>query len=284
MMKEKTSIIVMSHNYGRFLKQSIQSVLNQSVFPKEILVINDASEDETEDVAKSFGEKIKYFKVDFRNAQKTRNFGLEKSTGEYILYLDADDYLQYDCLELMEREMKKDCGVDLVYSGRFHRGRKGLLRSIGVANYWEPQDFCYKDLMKNNYISITSLIRKEKFCGFDEDIERFQDWEAWLSFLKNGKAVKIAKGLFTVRFHGKNRTFTVAGEIERVKILVKHGFLDILAEDYKEKNTLLSQKDQEIQTLSQILFEKNQQVALMESSRFWKLRGYYMKLRARVVR
>ena len=224
-MDDQTSVVITSHNYGRFLDSAVNSVLNQTVNPKEIIVVNDASDDNTEEVASSFGDKIQYFPVNFRNAQKSRNYGLSKASGEYVVFLDADDYFRNDFLEKTQNIMQTNSKILLVYSDRENIGNEDLLASIGQSSKWKSKNFNYNDLRKYNYISLPSLIRKKNFKGFDEKIRRFQDWEAWLNFLRPDSAVRIPEPLFYVRFHEQNKTFTEHKSIEKIKVLYKHGIL-----------------------------------------------------------
>jgi glycosyltransferase involved in cell wall biosynthesis len=227
-------VIITSHNYGRFLGFAIDSALRQTVKPKEIIVVDDASDDNTEEVAKSFDDKIHYFKVNFRNVAKSRNFGFSKASGEYVVFLDADDYFREDFLEKTQYVLQKNRKILLVYSDRTNIGDEDTIKSINQSRNWKSQNFNYKDLRKNNYISLPSLIRKNNFNGFDEKIKGFEDWEAWLNFLGPGLAKRIPEPLFFVRFHKQNKTFIEHKGIERLKILNKHGVLNDKSIDRKK--------------------------------------------------
>ena len=221
----KTSVIITSHNYGRFLGSAIDSALGQTVKPKEVIVIDDASEDNTEEIAKSFGNKIRYFKVNFRNVSKTRNFGLSVASGEYVVFLDADDYFRGDFLEKTQHVIQKSLRIKLVYSDRIHVGFENLLENRNQSINWNSQRFDYKSLQKDNFISLPSLIRKNGFKGFDENIKGLEDWEAWLNFLRPDSAIWIREPLFFVRIHEQNKSIFENRSIERLKILFKHGIL-----------------------------------------------------------
>ncbi len=209
----------------------------QTVKPREIIVVDDASMDDTAEVASSFGDKIRYIRVDYRNSQLARNHGLSMADGEYVVFLDADDYLREDFLEKTQRIMQCDNKVLLVYSDRTNIGSRDLLAGVRQSTTWKTRDFNYDDLRKYNYISLTSLIRKNAFKGFDAKIRRLQDWEAWLNFLKPGSAVRIPEPLFHVRFHGNNKTFKENVNIERIKILFKHGILRTGSCDFRSAVT-----------------------------------------------
>jgi len=220
----KTSVIITSHNYGDFLSWCISSVLHQKRKPLEIIVIDDNSTDSTESVARSYDGCIDYYKVCFNNAQSTRNFGLSKAKGEYLLFLDADDFLDNDCLEIMERELDGNPELKLVYGDRYNFGKPDLLKRLHIGPYWQTVDFSIERLRKDNFISLTSLMRRSLFGGFDENIRRLQDWDAWLSLLKKDSDAKhIAWPLFHARFHGENITVDKNYFIEKLKVLVKHG-------------------------------------------------------------
>lgn len=234
----ETSVIITSHNYGRFLGFSIDSVLRQTVKPKEIIVVDDASEDNTEEIAKSFNDKIQYFKVNFRNVAVTRNFGCFKASGEYVVFLDADDYFREDFLEKTQYIMQKNSKILLVYSDRTNIGDEDVLKSIGQSENWRTQNYNYQDLRKYNYISLPSLIRKSSFKGFDEKIKGFEDWEAWLNFLGPGSAKRIPEPLFSVRFHKRNKTFAEQKSMERLKILNKHRIFNENNIEREEKPSL----------------------------------------------
>lgn len=224
----KTTVIIPCHNYGQFLSWAIASVLHQSRPAKEILVIDDSSTDNTSEVAASYKDLIRYFRVDFRCAQQTRNFGLDQASGEYILLLDADDFLDNQALELLEDALDSDDSLKLVYSGRYHFGAPKMIGELNFEFSWIPESFNLDRLRQANFISMPSLFRKSGFTGFDPKIKRFQDWDAWLSFLSSNTDAKcIPIPLHHVRFHGQNKTLRVENYSERFKVLAKHGLFKI---------------------------------------------------------
>lgn len=236
---QRTTVIIPCHNYGRYLSWCIESVLHQTRAAGEIIVVDDASDDETEAVARSFGDRIRYYRVDFRNAQKTRNFGFEKATLDYVLYVDADDFLDNDALYLMEAEMAANPQLRLVYSDRIHVGDPALTIQLGPDNHWRTQDFSLETLHRANFISMPSLLRRSTFAGFDERIRLNQDWDAWLGTLQDdAHAKRIARPLFYYRFHGKNKTVQENELTERFKIMIKHELIRTLTAGDEGRPTL----------------------------------------------
>jgi len=94
------AVIITCHNYGRFLGTAIRSVLAQTHAPAEILVVDDASDDETRQVAEQFADDgVRYLRVENRNAHLTRKAGVDQTTAEVVLFLDADNALNDDYIE-----------------------------------------------------------------------------------------------------------------------------------------------------------------------------------------
>lgn len=224
----KTSVIVPCHNYGRYLSWALASILHQTKPAREILVIDDSSDDETAEVARSYGDQVRYFRVSFRCAQRTRNFGLEQAQGEYVLFLDADDFLDNFCLEIFERELDENPPVKLAYSGRFHFGSESLIQQFGFGFCWIPPRFRIELLRQANFIPMPSLFRRSGFPGFDPRIRRLQDWDAWLGLLTSDEDARcVPVPLHHARFHGTNKTVLEPYASERLKVLAKHGLIDV---------------------------------------------------------
>src|ERR1035441_4104679 len=95
------SVIIPCFNQGRFLVRAIESVLEQSFQDFEIIVVNDGSSDETEQVAKGFGSKILYLEKPNAGLSAARNTGILSARGAYLVFLDADDLLDNEMLRHM---------------------------------------------------------------------------------------------------------------------------------------------------------------------------------------
>src|SRR5689334_14706815 len=85
------SVVIPSFNYGRFIGEAIQSVLNQTIPVEEIIVVDDDSTDDTAIIISSFGKCVRYIKQMNAGVCAARNRGVAESSGEYIAFLDADD-------------------------------------------------------------------------------------------------------------------------------------------------------------------------------------------------
>jgi glycosyltransferase involved in cell wall biosynthesis len=119
-----------------------------------------------------------------------RNQGVERTTADYILFLDDDLILEDDCLE------------------KFYNGVQG--HSFAYCNFWLrgaingqhiAHDFDPESLRKNNFISSCSIVKRSDFCGWDESLTRLVDWDVWLTMSERGYTGKwIDEFLFTATY------------------------------------------------------------------------------------
>lgn len=111
----KLSIIVPIYNVENYLSKCIDSLLNQDYEDYEIILINDGSTDNSENIAKNYQkkykEKIKLYTKENGGLSSARNYGMEKANGEYVFFVDSDDYIQPNCLAKI---MKKIDGKDIL--------------------------------------------------------------------------------------------------------------------------------------------------------------------------
>ena len=103
----KLSVIVPVYNTELYLDKCLESIVNQTFDDIEIIVVNDGSPDNSEGIIqkyiRNYPNKIKYFKKENGGLSDSKNFGVEKATGEYITFVDSDDYIDHDLyLQLLE--------------------------------------------------------------------------------------------------------------------------------------------------------------------------------------
>ncbi len=84
------SIIIPCFNYGRYLRDAIESVISQGYPHKEIIVVDDGSSDETKQIAEKY-QDVKYVYQDNQGLSAARNTGIKNSRGDFLVFLDADD-------------------------------------------------------------------------------------------------------------------------------------------------------------------------------------------------
>lgn len=176
------SIICPSYNKEKYISETINSVINQVYANWELLIIDDKSTDQTSEIVNQFvnqDQRIKFF-INSKNkgANFNRNYGLNKATGDYIIFLDADDILNKDCLNNRIIIMH-DSGLDFCV---FTLCTFNI--QIGDNNFlWQPNsknpinDFLSHKLPWQTMQLIWNKIFLIKLGGFDEQFKRLQDVE-----------------------------------------------------------------------------------------------------------
>ncbi len=115
----KISIIVPIYNAEKNIKKCLESINEQIALESEIevILINDGSTDNTDEIVKEYIEKhmknkdVKYFTKKNEGVAKTRNYGINKSTGDYILFVDSDDYISKDTIKILEPYIQKNIDI-----------------------------------------------------------------------------------------------------------------------------------------------------------------------------
>ena len=109
------SVIIPVYNGEKYIRKCLDSVINQTKKEIEIVVVNDGSADNTESIIKEYKDKrIKYFKNTNHGIGYSRNFGVSKSSGKYIMFLDSDDYIDKDeCKLLYEKCLEDDLDISI---------------------------------------------------------------------------------------------------------------------------------------------------------------------------
>lgn len=112
----KLSIIVPVYNTANKLSKCLDSLVNQTIKDIEIIIVNDGSTDNSEEIINQYKEKysnlIKYYKKENEGVAKTRNFGIEKANSDYILFVDSDDYIDITLIEKLKPYINRN--IDLI--------------------------------------------------------------------------------------------------------------------------------------------------------------------------
>ncbi|MCI8330684.1 MAG: glycosyltransferase [Bacilli bacterium] len=113
----KFSIIIPVYNTEKYLKRCIESVLNQTYQNFEIIIINDGSKDKSEEILKNYetNTKIKIIKQINHGVSYSRNVGIQKAKGDYIIFLDSDDLLEKDLLETINKNTNNEDMIKFSY-------------------------------------------------------------------------------------------------------------------------------------------------------------------------
>ena len=190
------SIIITCYNYGKFVKDAIDSAINQTYKPIEIVIVNDGSTDNSDDIIKSYlqNPNIVYVTQSNTGLSIARNNGIEKSTGEIIVCLDADDYFSPEYIENIVKnftDYKTIVSTDVYHTDEF-------LNLLG--HVWPTSPTTYTDLLTNNYVCVSSGFSRKLFDevgGYDSKMNRMgcEDWDLWIRMHKAGANVVVINSL-----------------------------------------------------------------------------------------
>lgn len=208
----KVDVIIPTFNRAEFLESAIKSVLNQTFQDLKIIVVDDASEDNTEGVVKGFdNEKIEYIRLEAHKGEAgTRNIGIINSNAEYIAFLDDDDEWLPEKLrlqvELLDNSPPKVGGI---YTG-YIRVNKTNGRILG-QRIPEKRGYIYKDMSFGNVIGGPSFVLLRRKCFervgiFDENIVYGTDYDMWIRISKEFHFDYIGEPLVKYHIHENQLT------------------------------------------------------------------------------
>jgi glycosyltransferase involved in cell wall biosynthesis len=180
------SIITPSYNSEKFISETIESVLNQTYENWEMIIVDDVSPDNANEVIEKYVEKdnrIKLIKLEQNSGPAVaRNKAIEESSGRYIAFLDADDLWKPEKLEKQIKFMSEnDCGLS--YSNYETMSEQGVLQNKIISS---PSRLSYENLLKSNYIGCLTAMYDTKKVGkvYMPLIKKRQDYGLWLKILK----------------------------------------------------------------------------------------------------
>ena len=215
--KPKVSICIPNYNYARFIGDAIQSALEQTYKNFELIIVDNCSTDNSEEVIKSFSDpRIRFYKND-RTIHGIRNWNrcLSLAHGEYITLLHADDKLTPNSIEKRVEILDRNPNVGLVYSACTIIDGKGTVTGefrpydrdyIINEDYIKSGEDEFKRLVFRDYIPVpTVMVRKECYDvlgDFSEEYSYCPDWGMWLRIALNYDVSFISEPLGYYRIHG----------------------------------------------------------------------------------
>ncbi len=191
------SIVIPVYNQADKITKTLKSIEAQSFKDFEVIIVNDGSSDDIENVFASFvkssntSNSYLFINQENKGAPAARNRGFREVNGNYVFFLDADAVLKPEALESLYNALEREASAAYAYSS-FYWGRK--LFKVGEVD--EAR------LKAGPCIHTMSLIRVSDFpeSAWDESLKKLQDWDLWLAifFSKKKLGVFVDKVLFTV--------------------------------------------------------------------------------------
>ena len=208
--KLKVSVIINCHNSENYLNECILSVLNQSHYNLEVIIIDNFSTDKTYDIVKSFSDnRIEYFKTNsFLSLGDARNFGLNRAKGEYTSFLDSDDY--WDPEKIKKSMRRIDENVGFVYSDVKYFDKKKSFNLYDRRKAYFGS--CFNELVLDYNLCLSSClfsnkIMKKNKIKFDVNLEVCEDFDFFIQFARLTNIAYVNEVLVYYRLHEGSSTF-----------------------------------------------------------------------------
>ena len=229
----KVSVVIPVYNGEKFIKQAVESVLNQSYKNTQIVIVNDCSTDKTEEVVfKNFkdliNKKIVYHKNE-KNMERvySRNKGVKLSDGEFIFFLDHDDLWKKNYVETVVPYLEDN---DIVYSfPRTFIDEEGKIIRKSKKSIQSLEKIIFSGLI--GYPS-ASAFKKSSFPFYKQEYLMREDWEIFLRSYTSGLKIKVLDDdLILMREH-QDRTSRNIG-FYKATVKVYSDYKDIIPEEYR---------------------------------------------------
>lgn len=221
------SVVIPCYNCENFINKTVNSILNQTVLPKEIILIDDNSSDNTLKAIQELENSNKIVKVfnfiENKGPSFTRNYGVDKSKGEYILFMDSDDiaspYLIEKSLQKLSNLNKQDKNkwvlsyTSYIQIDEYDNIISTIIKGIQV----EPEEILGYEFLRNIIITTSGvIIHKNIFyeaARFNEELSYSEDWDLWLRVARLGGFSYVDEPLIKIR----RREGSLSSKIKNMK-------------------------------------------------------------------
>lgn len=231
------SIIIPVYNGSNYMKEAIDSALNQSYEKIEIIVVNDGSTDDgkTHEIAISYGDKIKYYSKVNGGVSSALNLGIQNMEGDWFSWLSHDDIyysnkikyqIEYLNKMIIEKKLENPTDVVLYSAGELmdHVGKTFYKSNVNKAICKNKKEWLLKNIKRNYLGGCSFLVPKLAFelaGNFNEEIRTMSDYDMWYRLALMGyQILYIPEILVRGRVHGQQVTYThsESGEFEKFHI------------------------------------------------------------------
>jgi glycosyltransferase involved in cell wall biosynthesis len=216
----KISVIIATCNHGHWLPESIESALNQTLKPHEVIVVDLAggSRDNTAEVVKRY--PVKYLCQPGKGVSDARNHGIHNATGDWVAFLDSDDYWKPNKLERQAAAIK-DEGFCYCATRRFYPDG----RTEDMEYYDMPQ--ALQVLHHHNFIDTSAgMVKRDailSFGGFNPLSCAGEEWEVWLKLSRICKFVGVSERLLMYRVTGSGLSIDPKAVLRSMDFIVAAG-------------------------------------------------------------
>ncbi|BAT71130.1 glycosyl transferase, group 2 [Thermosulfidibacter takaii ABI70S6] len=220
------SVVIPTYNRAQFVKRAIQSALSQDLKNIEVIVVDDGSQDNTEEVIKNIkDDRLIYIKHEAnRGVSEARNTGIKAAQGKYIAFLDSDDFWAKNKISKQLEAFEKNPEAGLCYTSVNFIDPNGKIKRVQRAIY---SGYIYPLLLEKNIIGPTSsvMVKKETLLLsqlFNTKLNYREDYEMWLRIAKQHPVIGIDETLtFQVVHTNKRLSSDLTRRIESFEYILQ---------------------------------------------------------------
>lgn len=205
------SAILATYNGQRFVAETLESLLAQRHAPAEVVVCDDGSKDDTVEILRSFGERIRVVRQPNAGVSAARNKAASLATGEVLAFVDQDDLWEPNRLELQVRRLAEQPELGLVYADSWIIDGEGRVQGRRREHLDYAEGRVFDELCEANFIPIETLAIPTRVFralgGFDERARYVEDWELCLRIARTHPIGFCPEPLGRYRIHGSNLSY-----------------------------------------------------------------------------
>ena len=213
--KKLVSIFINCYNGEKYLNKTLNSVLSQTYNNFEVIFFDNCSTDKSSKIFKSFNDiRFKYFKTNKKiSLYKSRNLALRKCKGNFITFLDADDWWERDFLKSRKKFFKSSRKYALAFSNCYHYYEKNK-KYKKFLNYDLPSGDILNELLKSYFVKLSTIIIKREIIKrykFNSAYNIIGDYDMIIRVSEKFKGMAFQDFLVNIRIHKKNFTHNNRG-------------------------------------------------------------------------
>jgi glycosyltransferase involved in cell wall biosynthesis len=243
------TVITTTYNRSNYLKTSMECILWQTYGNIEYIIVDDGSSDDIESIVKSFNdERIVYVRnTENRGVSYSRNQGIKRASGKFIVYQDDDDQCRLDKVEKeVDRLLETSSDCAFVYCESINHTRRiqgitdkpALIIPDKAISVLKKNGYIFPALLPKNFITSTAAMFKKEIVvelgGYDEELFAYEDWDLFLNISRKYKVEFIEEPLYDY-YQRANSLISSKDEEHRKKIIQSLYFIDKKYEPYRNE-------------------------------------------------
>lgn len=201
------SVITPAYNAARFIRETLDSALAQTYPRVEVIVVDDGSTDETAEILRGYGSRIRYIHQTNQGVSAARNRAIAASHGEIIAFLDADDVWFAEKLALQVEEYVGHPETGMIACGTYYIDEHGVVFDQRKPSKFKSRQQAFKAFLIGNRINGgPSTVIVPKRCldavgGFDPMLHGTEDWDLWIRLAQRFSVRSVDRSLSRYRVH-----------------------------------------------------------------------------------